>query len=468
MHCPPLLAANDSQRSPSSVALALCVALLALTTTACLGEETHADNTNTASDGALTDTAAADTSGTDTSASDATNGGDTKGGGFAKVFTPVCGDGKGTCGSGKFCVEGVCAPKSGADDKTALRDPTKDNIATTEPINLDCVGISVAEVVKDLPKDKTAVLWGRVDRFGGGGITGKIEVAVFIAKDFHPEACSGIDDPADAQACFRDANKVGKPLLTGNSIDPDDAPAAGLDVTSKFPKNAECEKGVHLECPTGYVCDKVDGFPKCAKSHGVYAIEGVPLNTELIVRTRPVNANDANGWHDTYTWSTVLLSTHLDPTGEGEQPTKYIGKDTYRFNPTIVGEGQWQLVPSTIGIIGGIYEGDGVIGGRIRDCGTKDRRSWPITDARVGFGVAPEGLSYFNDSELDPVPAKNRTKTNIIGRYAAVGVPPGPNRVAVVGRIAGKQEVLGTADVFVIPNALVIISIPGMVPYNNK
>ena len=64
--------------------------------------------------------------------------------------------------------------------------------------------------------------------------------------------------------------------------------------------------------------------------------------------------------------------------------------------------------------------------------------------------------------------AKNRTKTNIIGRYAAVGVPPGPNRVAVVGRIAGKQEVLGTADVFVIPNALVIISIPGMVPYNNK
>lgn len=453
--------------SASAPLRAFAIAALCLWMAGCLGKEERdeEDTASTASD-ATSDASTGGSDAADTTTGD--TGGSDAGGGLAAVYEPVCGDGKPACPSGTFCTSGVCAPESGTDDKTALRDPTKDNTATTEAINLDCVGVGIDEVVKDLPKDKKVVMWGRVDRFGGGGITTNIEVAVFEASKFHPEACAGIEDPEDAQACFRDDSKVGTPLAKTTSIAPEKATEAGLDVKAKFAAEQECNKGVHLECPAGFVCDKVDGFPKCVANHGLYAIENVPANTPLVVRTRAVNPNDPNGWHDSYTFGVVLLSTHLDAKGEGNQPTKYKDQDTYRMNPTIVGEGQWQLVPSTIGVVGGIYEGDGVIGGRIRDCGTSSRRSWPIVDARVGFGRPPEGLSYFNDSELDPVPSKNRVTTNIIGRYAAVGVPPGPNRVAVTGRIGGKTEVLGTGDVFVIPNSLVLVSLPGLVPYNNK
>ena len=441
-------------RSPASLVM---IGALSLPLSASGSSETHETDTSASSDG---DTATASDSAAADTASDTTSGG-------APKFVAVCDEAK-ACSTGKMCVDGVCAPEPGPDDKTALRDASKDNIATSTGIDLSCVGVSLDDVVKDLPKDQKAVMWGRVDRFGGGGITTQIEVAVFRATDFHPEACAGIEDPIDAQDCYRDPKKVGTPLATAVSIDPTEAVSSGWDVKSLHAAEEECDKGVHLQCPSGYVCDKVDGWVKCAKNHGIFAVEDVPLNTPLILRTRAVNPANSNGWHDAYTWDVVLLSTHLDEKGEGNQPSKYIGKDTVRFNPTIVGEGQWQLVPSTIGVVGGIYEGDGVIGGRIRDCGTQDRRSWPILDAKVGFGVQPEGLSYFNDSELDPVPAKNRTTTNIIGRYAAVGVPPGPNRVAVTGRVDGTVRSLGSADVYVIPNALVIVSLPGLTPYNNK
>lgn len=440
--------------------------VIALSVGGCLQKEDKTDATQDAgsvADGATEDGNA--TGGDSTASSDATAA-DAGGTSAPTTFTPQCSDAK-KCKSQQACVQGVCVPVPGADDKTQLNDPSKDNQPSSEAVNLDCVGKDLGDIIKDLPKGGKATLWGRVDRFGGGPVTTNIEVAVFLAKDFHPEQCAGIEDPTDQQACYR-SDKIGKPIATVVSIDPDTAATKGWDV--KRPKKAdeECNKGQHFECPHGYVCDKIDGFPKCGKGHGVYAIEDIPTNTRLVLRTRAANKDDPAGWHDTYTFNVVLFSTHLDDPKGGNQPTKYTGKDTMLYNPTIVGEGQWQLVPSTIGIVGGIYEGDGVIGGRIRDCGTKTRRSWPISDARVGIGMPPEGMSYFNDSELDPVPNKSRTTTNVVGRYAAVGIPPGPNRVAVLGKIGGKQVTVGVQDVYVIPNALVIASTPGFIPFWNK
>ncbi|MCO4764511.1 MAG: hypothetical protein KC502_23580 [Myxococcales bacterium] len=427
--------------------IGLC-ASLALSLTACLAKEEKGDTP----DASATDGATAD--------------GTSDAGPAPTTFVPKC-ETDAKCKSVESCIEGVCVPNPGKDDKTQLGDPTEDNGPTSEAINLECVGKDLDEVIGSLPKGKKATMWGRVDRFGGGPVTTDVEVAIFLAADFHPENCAGIEDPADSQACFA-SDKVGKPFATVISLDPDAVAKKGWDVTRPKKADEECNKGKHLECPHGYVCDKIDGFPKCGKGHGVFAVDDIPLNTRLVVRTRASKADDPAGWHDTYTYNVVLFSTHMDVKGAGTQPTGYEGKDTVLYNPTIVGEGQWQLVPSTIGIVGGIYEGDGVIGGRIRDCGTKDRRSWPITDARVGIGHPPEGMSYFNDSELDPVPNKSRVTTNIVGRYAAVGVPPGPNRVAVRGKIAGKATTLGVQDVYVIPNALVIASLPGYIPHWNK
>lgn len=443
--------------------LTLCL-ILSIGLTACLDAEKKdagGADAGTTADGAGTEV--------DGTASDVvqTDGGVTDGGASAPtIFEPKCAADK-DCKSVETCIQGVCVPKPETADKTVLGDPSNDNQPSTEKVNLECVGKDLDAIIKDLPKAGNVTMWGRVDRFGGGPVTTGVEIAIFLAKDFHPEKCAGIEDPADQQKCFS-SDKVGKPISTVVSVDPDSADTKGW--TMKRPKKAdeECDKGKHFQCPHGYICDKIDGFPKCGKGHGVYALEGVPLNTRLVIRARGAKANDPAGWHDTYTYNVVLFSTHLDEKGEGKQPTGFENKDTLLYNPTIVGEGQWQLVPSTIGIVGGIYEGDGVIGGRIRDCGTNTRRSWPIRDARVGIGNPPEGMSYFNDSELDPVPNKNRVTTNVVGRYAAVGIPPGPNRVAVLGQIDGKQIELGVQDVYVIPNALVIASMPGFIPHWNK
>ncbi len=458
-----LCAPAPKTRALRTLALPVALAAMLVSLAGCLGKE---DKDPPADNDAVTDGGGTDAS----SGSDSSAGSDS--GGSADVaaaptkFEPKCTADKG-CKATEICISGVCVPKPAKDVKSQLTDPNNDNQPTTEKMDLSCVGKDLAEVIKDLPKGGKATMWGRVDRFGGGPVTTDVEVAVFLAADFHPEKCAGVEDPDEAQACFA-SDKIGKPIATVKSVDPDTAGTQGWLVERPKKAEAECDKGKHFQCPHGYVCDKIDGFPKCGKGHGVYAIEDVPLNTRLVIRTRASKANDPAGWHDTYTYNVVLFSTHLDDKGKDKQPSKYVDKDTVLYNPTIVGEGQWQLVPSTIGIVGGIYEGDGVIGGRIRDCGTKDRRSWPILDAKIGIGVPPEGISYFNDSELDPVPNKNRVTTNIIGRYAAVGITPGPNRVAVLGQVDGKTVELGIQDVYVIPNALVIASMPGFIPHWNK
>ena len=313
----------------------------------------------------------------------------------------------------------------------------------------------------------SVVMWGRVDRFGGGGLTDGVEVSVFLADDFHPEGCEGVKGAKAMRACMHDEAKVGKPLASVISVAPEEGAAKGWEVKSKHAAGVECTKDLHLECPLGFLCDKFDGFVKCGKAHGVYAIEAIPTNTRLVVRASAVDPNHPAGWRDSYVWNVILLSDHLDKTGEGIQPTAYLGKQTYRFNPTIVGKAQWALVPTTMSL-GKITSGNGVIGGRVRDCGKANRASWAVLDAKISAGVRGAGQSYFNDSESDTVPSKKRTTTNVLGRYAIINIAPGPNRVVVTGRVGGKEATLGWADVYVVPDALVLASLPGYVPKLKK
>jgi hypothetical protein len=376
-------------------------------------------------------------------------------------FVPQCTD-DAKCAGSATCSDGVCVPKPGADHKAKLTDPTHDYTDANEAPALDCVGKSVDDLAKGLPDVKTVTMWGRVDRFGGGDVTAGIEVAVFKASEFKPEACAGIADKAKRDACFVDDSKVGKPLATTVSIDAAKAKDAGLNLAGHLEPGQKCEK--HLDCGNGYECRKPTASidKVCVLTHGVFALEGVPTNTPLVVRVHGPQPN-LGKWHDSYLWDLVLFSDRLDGKGAGKQPAKYEGKDTFRMNPTIVGEGQWKLVPNTIGI-GSIEEGNGVIGGRIRDCGKGGgRRGWPINKAKVALGVPAAGLAFFNDEEDNTVPVNSSSVTDRLGRYAAVDIPPGANRVAATASIDGKIVALGGIDVFVIPDALVIVSLPGRV-----
>lgn len=368
------------------------------------------------------------------------------------------------CQANQVCVAAVCVPKPADKEVGALSDPTNDNVASTDKPQLDCIDKPITELVKGLSGPASVTLWGRVDRFGGGDVTKDVEVAVFKLADFHPEVCAGMADSDAQAACFVDDKKVGAPIAKAISLDA--TTATDLQVVSAKKSGESCVK--HLECPEGYECrDLKNGNPKqCVLTHGIYAIENIPTNTQLVVRVRKNKANA--DWHTSYLWDIVLFSNRTDAKGAASQPAKYINTDTYRVNPTIVGEGQWGLVTATIGL-SPISDGNGVIGGRVRDCGVAGGRGgWTLHNVKIGLSVAATGLAFFNDDEDNTVPDKNRSATDVLGRYAAVDVPAGPNRVAVAGTFDGKLTPLGGLDVYVIPNSLTIVSLPGRVPVLTK
>jgi hypothetical protein len=52
-----------------------------------------------------------------------------------------------------------------------------------------------------------------------------------------------------------------------------------------------------------------------------------------------------------------------------------------------------------------------------------------------------------------------------LGRFAALDVPAGWNKLAGSARVDGQVESIGAIDVYVIPNSLSIVSGPGRQPY---
>lgn len=442
--------------------------------TACGSAETDYDeDTATAADGTATDDSAAvaDTTPSDTTTADtAVQPGPT-------TYTPVC-ETDSQCSGGRACVAGVCVQPP--TEAAVLSNPANDNLPDlTVPLELGCVGKTKAELLAGRTGPAKVTLWGRVDRFGGGGVTTNVQVDVFKAADFHPEncpadACLKIEDELERDICMsnvleclKDESKVGKPIASGVSIEPEKAVEAGLDVQTEKQADELCVKGQHLTCPPGYECRKAaEGDIKCVLTHGIYAVENVPTGESLVVRVRGLNPQAK--WYDSYYWDLVVFPDRTDAKGATTQPKKYLNGDTFRFNPTIVGQGQWALVPNTMGL-NDIRYGYGVIGGRIRDCGKDDGRGgWPIHKATVGLGVPAQGIAYFNDNEDDTVPVKTRTFTDTIGRFAAVDVPPGPNRLAAMAKVGDKATGLGGQDVYVVPNSLTIISTPGRIPVLSK
>ncbi|MSQ84023.1 MAG: hypothetical protein EXR77_14260 [Myxococcales bacterium] len=410
------------------------------------------------------DTVATDSSG-DAAGTDSTSGPQDAAVVTFKPFIPNCNATDKPCTAGKICSAGVCVATPDATKKAEVTDPLKDYLPTADPVELGCVDKDISDLAKTAIGPATTTIWGRVDRFGGGPVTVNVEVAVFKLADFHPEACAGIEDDDERAACYH-SDKVGKPLSLTTSVDADTAKAVGLDLSDAKKADDGCEH--HLECPNGYECrSKQSNGPKfCIRTHGIYAMDNVPTNTRLIIRVHGNNPKD--NWHDSYYWDIVLFADHLDAKGAATQPTKYLGKDSYRTNPTIVGEGQWTLVPNTIGIQD-IKLGNGVVGGRIRDCGvTGGRGGWAIHNAKVGLGIPPKGLAFFNDNEDNTVPVKTNTVTDTLGRFAAVDIPPGPNRIAAAAWIGDKATALGGVDVFIIPDALIIVSLPGRIPVLSK
>ncbi|NUN16084.1 MAG: hypothetical protein HUU55_20850 [Myxococcales bacterium] len=322
---------------------------------------------------------------------------------------------------------GICVLKPS--DAATITDPISEQNTTSLP-NLSCVGASPPEA-----SGNTVRLFGFVDRFGTGGVTTGLEVRVFKAEGFHPEKCDLLDQE-DRTACYLSLFDDTSVLL-GKTVSIEPKPPADPDEV--------CFEDI--DCPIGYNCEKIAGFKSCAKNYGLYEIEEIPTHTPLVIMvSSPDNKED---WHDTFLFNVMLFD-------------QFAVEGSYRYDPTVVSEGQWQTVPSTL--LTEIEPGNGAIGGRIRDCAT-DRPSWNIFGATVGFAAKVGRIGYFNDKESDALPDPSRSSTNIHGRFVGLDIMPGTNWVTATALVDGAEANLGAHRVYVFPNSLTVVSFPGQVPY---
>jgi len=344
--------------------------------------------------------------------------------------------------SGKVCRSGVCVadPPSGT---TGVVTNT-DNVATSDPPNLACV--DTAPVTPAGPA--TVTLYGAVARFGNGLKTLDIQVDVFDATTFDPSICESESTPAKVLECYQDygsngkgAPPIGTAISSAVTVDP-----AELPDSCQKPLGDEAD---HSKCPLGYRCIEEDLDWVCLEQYGLYEIAGIPTNTPLVFRSRATTYT--NKWHDSYTFNVYLFADQAEP------------GDRMQYDATMVSEGQWQLTPNTVGLPP-IPEENGAIGGRVRDC-RSDRDSWPISQVSLDLANPAAKIVFFNNLEDDTVPLPGRDATNILGRFAALDIPPGWNKLGGSVRIGSDVFSLGTVDVYVFPDSLSLVTFPGLQPY---
>lgn len=365
----------------------------------------------------------------DTTLSDTSGDTDTADTGDTTAPQPNACDEARACQQGS-CRSGVCVQDPPAGSNAYLTDPVE-NLLSTEWPDLSCV-----DTVRQRPiETTTTTMYGAVARFGKGRKTLDIKIEVLLAEGFDPSACQNEATDAAKRNCYRN---YGTPI------------ASTLSVAPPTPTSLPDSCTRHEECPLGYQCfDPAELGGDCEEQFGLYELPGIPLNTPLIIRSY-TTTNEAQ-WHDTWMFNVIL-----DPAREVFGRTQY--------DAQMVSHGQWLLTSNSVGLPD-MSPNNGAIGGRIRDCQGDRPYAWPISEVRLNLARPGSGIVYFNNLEDDTVPLIDRQSTDILGRFAALDVPAGWNRMAGAARVDGQVVSVGSTPVYVIPNALSIVSWPGSQPY---
>jgi len=182
----------------------------------------------------------------------------------------------------------------------------------------------------------------------------------------------------------------------------------------------------NADCGTRYECN--------------YIYSGVPTEKELVIRTSGVN------WADFYDYN-IFIPNAAVVNGEWKHDLRALAAEDYNA-----------IAQAAIG--GPITAGNGALAGEVHDCG--DVR---LQNARVDIDRPKKILSYFTSNEATPLPDLAATGTSTLGIYAALDVAPGPVVVAAVGNIGGKVTTLGYYGARVFPNAVTIVTLRGVQPF---
>jgi hypothetical protein len=189
-----------------------------------------------------------------------------------------------------------------------------------------------------------------------------------------------------------------------------------------------------------------------------YTITGIPTNRFLAIRTNgPGGAQDPT-WGQLVQYN-VYLST-ADPSCDATHTTNCFvagaSTPTYRLNINALSRGDYENIPTTAGLNGGIPAGHGAIAGEVDDC--DDVR---VSGAQVGTNPQSTTLTYFNGDPANTLPSVGRTPqgTDVDGLYAALDLVPGPVTVRAAGEVAGSTVDLGSFKAKIWPDSVSIIPI---------
>ncbi len=189
---------------------------------------------------------------------------------------------------------------------------------------------------------------------------------------------------------------------------------------------------------------------------GFYSVT-LPTETPFILQT----SGDAGLWSSLYTYNFFILNDEVVTTAPPSGACTDTPSDArYLYRPRVLARADYQSIPLTAGLAGGIRSGNGAIAGEIHDCA--DVR---LEFATVGMTGNPLARVYFNDVADNPLPSVARTQgTSLLGLYAGLDIPPGPINIAAVGYVDGQTVSLGWYRARVFADAVTAVTLRGIPP----
>lgn len=173
----------------------------------------------------------------------------------------------------------------------------------------------------------------------------------------------------------------------------------------------------------------------------VYTFPGVPLDTELLIKTSG----------DTY--ATVYMYNVFPSTGD---PHFDAANSTYTEDILLLAKDDFTIWP-TAAIGKTIGAGEGMVFGEVHDCG--DIR---LENATVDVSSNRAGLKYVDDSEDNPLPNLSRVGTGKLSMFLALDMEPGFVRVSATGLAGSTLSSIGYSDVRVFPDAATHVKLRGL------
>lgn len=310
-------------------------------------------------------------------------------------------------GEGYETVRTACSQITGGVTRTPERDYCVDGPAETAP------DISCMMTPRTRGTPQTVTVYGVVDVFGNG------PDANAITLTFYEEGADGALGPMVATTTATTASPCAEEEIEVDS--------AGV--------------------PTGE-----------SRTLGFYSVT-LPAEhgseTPLIIQT----SGDVGLWSSLYTYNFVVLNDEID--SSAPPPGACMGTPTgprYEYRARVLARADYQSIPLTAGLAGGIRPGNGAIAGEVHDCA--DVR---LEYATVGVTGNPLAKVYFNDIADNPLPSVARTQgTSLLGLYAGLDIAPGPVDIAAIGYVDGQRVSLGWYRARIFPDAVTAVTLRGI------